>query len=281
VRKLSLIAFTLLVQSAVGAFWALLAVRFWAAGEVGWPRAEAWAFPGLLGILISVLLGLAFSLFQLGRSKDSWRALLKLPASWPKREIILAVLFLVCACATAPIKFFPIGIPFLVGAADGIAALAGLLLLWTTARAYRITTDRWTAPAAFYVGSPLLGALGAGVGLAFGPGPPDLRGEALGYLAFAALGFLLAETLIAFMWTKGLTDGPPEARTAADYILDGRRGLLIARLLLAGAATLSCAAAVFSEWAAAAALTTAFLCAIASQVLGRVLFYEARVHAGV
>lgn len=280
-KKLSLIAFTLLAQSAVGAFWALLAVRFWAAKEVGWPRAEAWAFPVLLGILISVLLGLAFSLFLFGRSKDSWRALLKLPASWPRREVIIALLFLVCACATAPIKFFPIGIPFLVGSADGIAALVGLLLLWTVARAYRIAADCWTAPAAFFVGSILLGALGAGMGLAFGPAPPDLRGQTLGYLALAALGFLLAETLIAFMWIKGLTEGPLEAQAAADHVLDGRRGLLLARLLLAFVATLSCAAAAFSEWAAPAALIAAFSCALASQMLGRVLFYEARIHAGV
>lgn|GEM_PF-5554844 len=269
----------LFTQGAVGAFWAIVAVRFWAAGSVGWPRADAWAFPVLIGILASALLGLALSLAALWHSKRSARTPSNLRRPWPGREFLFAFLFLIFACATAPIKFFPLGIPLLAGAADGIAALLGALAIWSMAEAYRLRAappwNRWITRATFFTTTLLVGVLAAGVGLAFGPAPPDLLWAALGYAALTALGFLLAQTLIAFVWIKGLTDGPPETQVAADHVLDGRRSMLIARMILAGMATLACAVAAFSEWAAPVGLCAAFGCALASEALGRVLFDEA------
>ena len=280
-RGFSRAVLALFTQGAVGAFWAIVAVRFWAAGRVGWPRADAWAFPVLIGILASALLGLLLSLVRLWHSRRSARTPLKLRNPWSAREFLFAFLFLIFACATAPIKFFPIGIPFLVGAADGIAAFAGFLAVWSMAEAYRLRAappwNRWVTRATFFTTTLLVGVLAAGVGLAFGPAPPDLFGAALGYAALAALGFLLAQALIAFVWIKGLTDGSPETQVAADHVLDDRRSMLIARMILAGVATLASAAAAFSEWAAPIGLCAAFACALASEVLGRVLFDEARI----
>jgi hypothetical protein len=264
VRERVVAVLGLLSQIAAGVFWALLAVRYWAAGSVGWPRAEAWAFPALLDLLACALLGLVVSLLRRPRSLG---------------ELLLGALFLFTACATAALKFFPVTVPFLVGAADGAAALLGVLLVWSLAGPYVVRTrsslGRWAFGGAFLVASALLGALGAGVGLAFGPAPPDLLDVVLGYLALAGLGLLLVETMLAFGWLKSLDDGPPEVRGIADRILDGRRWVLIARMALAGVATLGCAAAVFSERGAAAGLCAAFLAALVSEVLARLVLCEA------
>jgi DMSO reductase anchor subunit len=78
-----------------------------------------------------------------------------------------------------------------------------------------------------------------------------------------------------------LSEGPEKAQAAADRVLDERRGLLIARLVLTGLSTLACALAIFWTPVAAAAVVAGFVFAMASEVLGRLLFYEARVRVGV
>lgn len=284
-KEWSLVAFTLLSQGAVGAFWVLVVVRFWAAQQLGWPRAEAWTFPALLGLLAAMAAAIAASFLHLGRPFRAWRALSNLRSSWLSREVLLAALFLVTASITAPLRFAPPGSSFWMGAADGVAALAGLALLLSMVQAYRLRTipawDTWITGAAFLTTAPLLGTLGTAVGLAFAPAPEEVAGDALGYLALGALGFLLAGTGFSFKWLVDLSEGSDKAQAAADRVLDERRGLLIARLVLTGISTLACAVTIFWTPGATAAVVAAFVCTMVSEVLGRLLFYEARVRVGV
>ena len=275
-RALSLAALTLLFQGAAGSFWAILAVRFWAASKVGWPRAEAWAFPVLITALASALLAILLAFVHVAGSAAPRRPLLNPRRPGIGRVALLGIFFLLAACATAPIKFFPMNIPFLTGTLDGTAALAGILLVLCLASAHGAQRDRLSTPAVFVAASLLLGTLAAGVGLALGPAPPDLRGDVLGYLALAALGFLMAETVLAYAWLSGLTKGSPEARGAGERMLGRWRGALIVRMSLAGACTLACAAAIFSEEAAAVGLAMALLCAVVSEGIGQALLAQAR-----
>jgi anaerobic dimethyl sulfoxide reductase subunit C (anchor subunit) len=269
----------------VGAFWTLIVVRFWAAQRLGWPRAEAWTFPLLLGLLGAMALALAVSLLHLGRPFRAWRALSNLRSSWLSREVLLASLFLVTAGITAPLRFAPPGSSFWMGVADGVAALLGFALLWCMVGAYRLRTvpawDTWITAAAFFNSAPLLGTLGTALGLALSPAPEGVASDAVGYLALGALGFQLAGTGFSFKWLMDLSEGPAEAQASADRVLDERRALLIARLALTGVSTLGCAAAIFWPAAALAGILVAFAAGLLSEVLGRFLFYEARVRVGV
>lgn len=283
-REASLVAFTLLSQGAVGAFWVLVVVRYWAAQRLGWPRAEAWTFPVLLGLLAVMAAALAASFLHLGRPFRTWRALSDLRTSRLSREVLLAALFLVAAGITAPLRFAPPGSSFWMGAADGVAALLGAALLWFMARACRQRTvpawDTWNTAAAFSTAAPLLGTLGAGLGLAFSPAPEDVAGDALGYLALGALGFQLAGTGFSFKWLMDLSEGPAEAQAAAERVLDDRRAALIARLALTGVSTVGCATVLFWTAGAVGGILVAFAAGVLSETLGRFLFYEARARAG-
>lgn len=155
-REASLVAFTLLVQLAVGLFWAWLVLR-WTAPSPASARGV------LLAVGPILLLGTAASLLHLGRPGRAWRALANLRTSWLSREILLTACF---------------GFGWVVSAVQATAvpergswfelvhlgvALVGLALIYVMARVYRLrTTPAWNRArtfAAFLLTALVLGGL--------------------------------------------------------------------------------------------------------------------------
>jgi anaerobic dimethyl sulfoxide reductase subunit C len=148
-RHKSLVAFTLLIQSAVAGIWCVgIALLL---GDT--PLGYGWhAFLALL----LVLAGLSFSLGHLGRPGVCFYAVRNLRYSWLSREIAASVTL---AAAVAAIAFTGLWLGRLNGWVVLAASAVGILDLYAMARAYRLrTVPSWNRASTFlsFLGSALL-----------------------------------------------------------------------------------------------------------------------------
>lgn len=138
--EMPLVAFTLLAQIAVGAFWA-----------AQWMTESIPLIPYLL---IGACLGLGgfFSFAHLGAKRNAWRAPFHLKKSWLSREILFVGLFGAGWLAG-----------FILPEMKWVASLLGVGLIYSMAKVYRLhvmtTWDTWRTTAGFFVTSILLGHL--------------------------------------------------------------------------------------------------------------------------
>jgi anaerobic dimethyl sulfoxide reductase subunit B (iron-sulfur subunit) len=152
-----LVAFTLLVQMAVGALWASLWILHpleVLSGQVSY-RLIPLLVLGLIGLLL-LLAGVA-SFAHLGRKRNAWRTLTHLRKSWLSREILLYLLFGSGWVATI-IQALQGGNSFVLGWAT---SLVGLGLVFSMAQVYMLRTvprwNSWRTLAGFLISSALLG----------------------------------------------------------------------------------------------------------------------------
>jgi len=250
-----LVAFTLLSQTAVGAFLTLGALDLWARTLAGESVARALTDGLLLAIGPVVGLALLSSLLHLGTPRNAWRAAANFRSSWLSREILCALLFAGSGAAFAVLRWSgagPAGLRTLLALAG---AASGVALVYAMARVYRIrTVPRWDTPlttVSFFATALLLGPLAVGTGLVLLPGIPDelVRGPLHWIALVAAAGF------------------GAEIAAAGRGTLHGVRRLL----LVAGVAL--CVVLLLSDARFAPALVATFAVALAAQVLGRYLFY--------
>ena len=157
-REISLVAFTLLVQLAVGLFWAWLALNSAAPPAAGSGVLLLAAGPLLLA-------GAASSLLHLGSPSQAWRALANLRTSWLSREILLIIAFGAGWTLVLALQRYGEG---LAGARAALAAAVGLLgfaLVYAMARVYRLrTVPPWNTVRTFHsflLTAIILGALAA------------------------------------------------------------------------------------------------------------------------
>ena len=250
-----LVAFTLLVQTAVGAFLTLGALDVWAGTLAGAAAARALTDGLLLAIGPVVGLALLSSLLHLGAPRNAWRAAANLRTSWLSREILCALLFAGAGAAFAVLRWTGTGPASLRHLLALAAAASGVALVYAMARVYRIrTVPRWDTPlttASFFATALLLGPLAVGTGLVLLPGIPDaLVREPLHWIALVAAAGFGAEIATA---GRGAPHGV-------------RRLLLVAGVVL-------CVVLLLSDARFAPALVATFAVALAAQVLGRYLFY--------
>jgi anaerobic dimethyl sulfoxide reductase subunit C (anchor subunit) len=255
VTERPLVAFTLLSQTAVGAFLTLGALDVWGGALAGQPAAEALTNGVLLAIGPVMAGALAASLLHLGTPAGAWRALRNVRSSWLSREVLLALVFALTGAAFAGLRATGRGAADLRTAFAAAAGLSGVALVYAMARVYRIrTVPAWDTPLteiSFFATALLLGTLGVGTGLVLLPGVPDaLVVRPLQWIALAAAAGFGAE-----LAAQGR--GP----------LHGLRRIL----LLAGLAL--CVGLLLSAARATALLVAAFALALAAQALGRYLFY--------
>ena len=142
----SLVVFTLLVQMAVGVFWAAQ----WVVNYI----------PFSLYVMVGVCLGFGgfFSFAHLGTRRNAWRAPFHLKKSWLSREILFVGLFGVgWSAGLMPLPQLWLDIIRVV------TSLFGVGLIFRMARVYRLRTmpawDTWRTPAGFFITSILLGYL--------------------------------------------------------------------------------------------------------------------------
>jgi len=265
-RERSLVAFTLLAQTAVGAFLTLCALDLWAEQLPGVPAALVVPDRGFLAVAGLMGAALLVSLLHLGTPRSAWRAVANLRASWLSREVLSALLFAGCAALVAAHRWTGAPGAAVLGAALRIfAAASGVGLLLAMAGVYRLrTVPAWDTPwtvVSFCATASLLGALPVGAALGLAPAlPADLAAGPLKWIAAAGAAGFVAEIAGAL----GARRGPgalsrPAARTV--------------RLVLLAAGLVLCLPAILGLAPAAACVAGAWCAALAAQVQGRYTFY--------
>jgi len=211
------------------------------------PGAPGLSSAGALALLVAGGLAAAVHLGRIGHARF---ALSNLRFSWLSREAALGSLFGAALIAALALPRVP---------ALGIAAaVIGLALVGAISGIYMIRTvppwNTWMTPAAFYLTTVVLGSAVAAAALGL-----KLRQAGLVDVAGAAIGLQVVVAIVHF-----LRFGRPELRST-----------LAARIALAigGAAVMLTG----PDWAT----TSACVLLIASEVLGRHLFYASHRRVGL
>jgi len=141
--EIPLVAFTLLTQMAVGAFWA-----------AQWMTESIPLIPYLI-IGACLGLGVFFSFAHLGAKRNAWRAPFHLQKSWLSREILFFLLFGAGWLAG-----------FVMPEIKWVTSLIGVGLIYSMAMVYRLHAipawDTWRTPVAFFLSAGALGSLAVG-----------------------------------------------------------------------------------------------------------------------
>ena len=151
----SLVAFTILAQSAVGAVWLMSLLQVFSLTTLG----------VIMVIMSSAILA---SFLHLGTPRHAWRAVHNVRSSWLSREVLCVALFMVSL----------VGLIIAGGAGAWLADVIGLALIISMAQVYRLRTvpawNRWTTTVSFFATTLLLGwvlcgaLIGGGLWLALG-----------------------------------------------------------------------------------------------------------------
>jgi anaerobic dimethyl sulfoxide reductase subunit C (anchor subunit) len=279
-KERSLVAFSILAQMAVGAFWVSGALGLWEPFENGADLA-------LLIAPSCMALGLLASFFHLGAPLNAWRAFANLRSSWLSREILCATLFMAASSLLTGSHYFELGSAAAREAVARLAALLGLALLYSMTNAYRLrTVPAWDTRAtaiSFFTTALLLGGLAVGAALAVEHSAPA-DGSALRWIAGGSIVLLATQLATVTLWTEHLASQKGAAARAAAKIMQEHSLIFRLQLALAMLAMLV-AAIILLPWVEGAVAKSAtiltFVLALISEVLGRALFYEARVRHGV
>ena len=264
-----LVAFTLLAQMAIGAFWAAAMILF---GLPDQYLGERITFDPMLAVGSLIAIALAASFFHLGAPKNAWRVLAHLGKSWLSREILFMLTFeglwlLMLSLWTQPSVDSNSNTLFLRNALVVITALTGAAGIYSMARVYRLKTVpawcNWRIMAGFFVTAILLGQLLAASFLAV----DVLRGTSV-----ASYPALLVQTGVSLVvlfsiqfWL--IISGGQSAQGTAHRL----------RLGLIGAGMLGAVAMLTAVDKAGAWITfPIFLVILAEETIGRCLFYRLR-----
>ena len=304
VHDWALITFTILVQMSVGSMWALGVVHFFSARKYGIEEADRLSDRALLAIVPVIVLGFLASLFHLGDPFNAYRAVTNLGSSWLSREIFFGVVFAVLAVVFAFMQWRKIGSFVARNVIAWLAALVGLVLVYSMAQVYMLPSqpawNSWSTPVSFFATTFLLGALAMGAAFVANyayvqrkePGCADvqctLMREALRWIAIAAVVLLGVELVVLPLYLATVAGGNA-AGLASVQLMAGSFGWALAlRVILAfvGAGVLSVflyrnASSVGQEKVLGTLAYSAFVMVLTAEVLGRFLFYAAHVRIGL
>jgi anaerobic dimethyl sulfoxide reductase subunit C (anchor subunit) len=282
-REWPLIAFTILSQAAVGAFWTVAAAFLGANPGSALIRHPLFTLPFLASVLAALGLAAAVSLLHLGRPGRAATALANVRASWLSREIFFELAFIVLVLILAILRWRGQESGPAFRALVIAAAAAGALFLLSMSRLYMLrTVPAWRAlhtPVSFFATALLLGPLAvlAGRRILF-----DFAGSISAFqdkAVLASLAAILAVLLSVLFLTPRAGALGPKTETLRDLPAGRILSLLIFRLLYLGTAML------FIFFFHAAQNTgyaiLAFIAALASEALGRYLFYALYGRIGV
>jgi anaerobic dimethyl sulfoxide reductase subunit C (anchor subunit) len=280
-KERSLLAFTLLSQMAVGAFWVTYVLRIWATGRAGMVQADMLTGGALYMSVGVMVLALLASLLHLGAPARAWRAVGNLQSSWLSREVLLGLMFAFAIAVYVTLQKFAVGSAALRGIVQWLAGTVGLIFVFAMGNVYRLRTvpawNRWTTFVSFFTTAFLLGGLGVGAIVTV---DPDAQGgltpHALSWIAIGAIGLLLVELSIAFAASpRPGASRPPilnarSVSTAKHGAIHRRRLVLIGlSAVVTGSLLLLMEKGAWTQFAVILALGLA----MAEEVAGRQLFY--------
>jgi len=159
----SLVVFTILSQTAVGAYFAFTLIHAWLLSQMDIESADLITYNILLAIILIMGAGLLASFFHLGDPLNSWRAIRNLRSSWLSREILFALLFFVLLCFSTALQWLNVRSPRLQETILSLTLFVGLILIYSMAKVYSLRTiPSWDVSqtfAIFVLSSLLLGGL--------------------------------------------------------------------------------------------------------------------------
>lgn len=261
-----LVAFTLLMQAAIGTFLVGMTVSA-GAGDLH-AAARAFDVP-LAAAACAGGLALLASLLHLGRPSHAWLALTSVRTSWLSREILASVVFV---ASVGVLVVVPRGGPALFAP----TAVLGLFVMYAMSRLYMIAAqpawNRLLTPVTFFASALLLGVV---LVLAVSPADPVIVHR----LAFVAIGLLVVQGLVTPVYLAGLPREPAASVSPATF------GSTAVRLATARASAAIVAIALLLLVAPGVPAFTAlgplaFAFVIVSEVTGRVLFYAGAASIG-
>jgi anaerobic dimethyl sulfoxide reductase subunit C (anchor subunit) len=168
-KERSLVAFTLLTQTAVGGFLSLLLARAWLSTQLDLGSVNTFTNITLIGIGLLVLGSLFVSTLHLGSPLSAWRAIGNLRTSWLSREIAFFLLFGLLGGLYTALHWFQFDAPQVLNLLACLTALSGLALVYSMAKIYHLrTVTTWVAArplGSFLLTTLLLGGLFCGAAL--------------------------------------------------------------------------------------------------------------------
>ncbi len=303
-RDWALITFTILVQMSVGSMWVLGVAHFLAARKYGNEEADRLSDRALFALVPVIALAFIASLLHLGNPFNAYRAVTNLGSSWLSREIFFGVIFAVLAFVFAFLQWRKIGPLLLRNVIAGLAALVGLVLVFSMSNVYMLQAEpawnSWATPVSFFATTFLLGALAMGAAFAANyaylqskkadcaDAQCTLMREALRWIAVAAVVLVGVELVVLPIYLASVAGGSA-AGLASVKLMAGSLGWMLAlRVILA-----IVGAGVFAIFLYQNAMSAghekmlgnlayaAFVIVLVAEVLGRVLFYASHVRIGI
>jgi len=304
VNEWALIAFTILVQMSVGAMWVLGIAHYFAVRRYGVEEADRLSDRALLALVPVVALGFLASLFHLGNPFNAYRAVTNLGSSWLSREILFGVIFAILATAFAFMQWRKIGSFGMRNVIAWLAALAGLMLVYSMSRVYMLPSqpawNSWATPISFFATTFLLGALAMAAAFAANYAYLQRKGssgvekqsellrETLRWIAIASIILLGVELLVLPVYLVSLAGGSATGLASVQLMAASYGWVLALRVFLAFVG-----AGVFAVFLYNNAMSkgrekvltnlayATFLIVFVAEVLGRTLFYATHVGIGI
>lgn len=306
VREWALIAFTILAQMSVGTFIVLGIVYFFAQRKWGEAVADALSDRALLAIGPVLVLGTIASLFHLGNPLNSYRAISNIGSSWLSREIAFTVLFVVVGAVFAFMQWRKVSTPTIRNAVAWVAAVIGLLLVYSMSQVYMLRTapawDSLATPVSFFTTTFLLGVLAVGAAYVAsyaylqrraevdcGESHCEMLRSAMRWLAIASIVLVGVHLIVLPLYVASLSGSDVAAANEAANILMEDYGIAFAlRLVLVfiGAAILGAfvyrnASSPGRERVMTLLAYAAFAFVLVAEIIGRFLFYAMQTNIGL
>ncbi len=281
-KEWPLVVFTLLSQTAAGAFWIVAGTSFWTEKARGW-NSRYLTYPFLAAVVVALGLAAAISLFHLGRP---WRAvfvLSNLKRSWLSREILFELVFVALAASLAALVWKKAYRPLLIQVLVALAFAVSIMFIISMSKIYMMrTVPAWRSlytPLSFFGSALLLGPLAAA---ASSNALLDLGRKAYIFLDAAAMVTLAAVLLIILtivLTTPGLGFLVPKKATLLEIPASKVYPYLVLKLLfLAG--TVLCFFLYYKN-PRIPVFALAFFSACGAEVSGRLLYYAVYSRLGV
>jgi anaerobic dimethyl sulfoxide reductase subunit C (anchor subunit) len=304
-REWALVIYTLLVQMSVGSFVVLGIVHFYAIRKTNMEQADRLSNRALLAIGPILVLGILASLFHLGNPINAPRAITNLASSWLSREIFFTVLFAIFGASFAFAQWRKISTFAVRNIIAWIAALLGLALVYSMSHIYMLPTqpawDSLATPIQFFTTAFLAGALAVGSVFVANYAyvrrkEPECAEIQCGLLrdvvrAIAVVSVLLlgVEVLVYPLQMAYLVStGIPAALQSISLTFSQYGVLLALRLVLAvlgagifGLFLFRYASITGKEVTMGNLVYAAFVLVLASELVGRYLFYATHLRIGI
>jgi anaerobic dimethyl sulfoxide reductase subunit C (anchor subunit) len=303
-REWALPVYTILMQLAIGAFFALWMIRSIGRRKFGKDEMDQFISIPLILILFTVITAIIGSHFHLSRPFQSLSAVSNFRTSWLSREIALTILLLFSLLSLITLLHFVKGRELLKATLGWVTALLGILVIFCMSKIYLLESQfAWNSPATiptFFSTSVLLGVISLTammlMDLRFSE---EWRPDQLGkrpLIIKQALVWLIAAAAVAlfviyfFNWLQFLLlqKGDSTAQTSLKLLIDLYQPLLVLRLLLPfiGIAWLTIAVLRLrrQDQRPSILLQSAYISCILvtiGEILGRFLFYATHVRIGV